>query len=136
MDPRINTHIGRYLIQSVLGTGGMSVVYQAFDEQLKRQVALKLLHHHLLENIEARKRIQREAHAVASLHHKAIVAIYDYSGDSANDLYIVSEFVHGESLAQWLEKHPLMHPECALLVLSPIVAALQHAHSRGIFTAT
>ena len=59
----------------------MAVVYKAHDETLKREVAVKVLHAHLLAETESKTRLEREAQAVAKLHHDNIVQIFDYSGD-------------------------------------------------------
>lgn len=75
--------IGRYDLLAEIGRGGMAVVYRAWDSSLNREVALKLLHPHLASHKEARIRFQREAHAVARLHHRHIVEVYDYSGKRA-----------------------------------------------------
>ena len=68
-------NIERYEVKELLGQGGMSVVYRAFDRQLKRDVALKVLHDFLASREDARTRFQREAIAVAQLRHRGIVEI-------------------------------------------------------------
>ena len=69
--------IGRYKILEPLGQGGMSVVYKGLDTSLDREVAVKVLHPHLASREESRKRLAREAKAVARLHHPNILEVFD-----------------------------------------------------------
>ena len=124
--------LGRYAIESEVGHGGMSVVYRAYDTQLKRDVAVKVMHTFLAEQDEAKERFHREAVAVARLKHRHIIEIFDYSGEEANHSYIVQELVEGSSLADFLRDRPLSHPELALVLARPIAAALVHAHENGV----
>ena len=70
----------RYKLIAEVGQGGMAVVYRAHDETLKREVAIKVLHQHLAAEPESKARLEREAQAVAKLHHDNILEIFDYSG--------------------------------------------------------
>lgn len=124
--------LGRYAIESEIGHGGMSVVYRAYDTQLKRDVAVKVMHTFLAEQDEAKERFHREAVAVARLKHRHIIEIFDYSGEEASHSYIVQELVEGSSLADFLRDRPLSHPELALVLARPIAAALVHAHENGV----
>ncbi len=89
------TKIGRYEIQSLLGTGGMGKVYRAFDLQLEREVALKFLKH--TEDEEKLRRFRQEAKAVSALNHPGILTIHEV-GEYNDAQYIVSELVEGENL--------------------------------------
>lgn len=127
--------LGRYAIESEVGHGGMSVVYQAKDLQLERIVAVKVMHTFLAEQPDARERFHREAVAVARLRHPHIIEIYDYSGEDAEQSYIVQELVVGSSLAEWFEaatKEGPLPPETALLIGLPIARSLAHAHANGV----
>ncbi len=126
------TKLGRYEIERELGQGGMSVVYRATDTQLRRPVAIKVMHRFLAEQPEARERFHREAVAVARLHHPHIIEIFDYSGEDADQSYIVTELVEGEALSAMLRRQPIVPPEASLLLARAIAAALSHAHSQGI----
>jgi len=130
--PQIGTQLGRYQLTDELGQGGMSVVYRARDTQLKRDVAVKVMHSFLAEQPEARERFYREAVAVARLRHEHIIEIYDYSGEDHDTSYIVAELVEGRALSEYLQGQPLGPPEAALVLAHPIAAALEHAHSHGI----
>jgi serine/threonine-protein kinase len=110
----------------------MAIVYRAQDHTLNREVAIKILHHHLSAEPESKARLQREAQAVAQLHHENILEIFDYSGMDSESSYIVTEFIDGQTLKQWAATHPPEHPEVAALIAAEIGGALAHAHSLGI----
>src|SRR6186713_3102138 len=95
----------RYRLIAEVGQGGMAVVYRAQDETLKREVAIKLLHQHLAAEPESKARLEREAQAVAKLHHENILEIFDYSGSESARAYIVTEFIDGKTLKQFLAAH-------------------------------
>ncbi|MEE2904402.1 MAG: serine/threonine-protein kinase [Myxococcota bacterium] len=125
--------IERYEVKELLGQGGMSVVYRAFDRQLKRDVALKVLHDFLAAREDARRRFQREAIAVAQLRHQGIVEIYDYSGDDSKEAYIVTELIEGPTLREYIDNlGQLKHPELAVILTIVLTEALHHAHENGV----
>src|SRR5258706_3726487 len=101
----IGDRVGRYLVLSTLGAGGMGVVFSAYDPQLDRKVALKLLRANLGANAkDARARLKREAQAIAQLNHPNVVAVYDVgTTDEGDDVYIAMEFVEGDTLTTWLK---------------------------------
>src|ERR1700682_5261125 len=110
----------------------MAVVWRGWDTQLRRTVAVKVLHAHLHAREEIRKRFDREAHAVARLHHPFILDVYDFSGPQADPSYLVTEFISGQTLRVFAEAHPFDPPELAAACLLPIAEALQHAHEAGV----
>lgn len=110
----------------------MAVVYRAHDEMLKREVAIKVLHPHLLAEPESKARLEREARAVAKLQHDNIVQIFDYSGGAESTSYIVTEFIDGLTLKQFLAKQTIPLPEVAAVIAAEVGHALAHAHSLGI----
>jgi eukaryotic-like serine/threonine-protein kinase len=122
----------RYRIIEEVGQGGMAVVYRAQDEKLRREVAVKVLHAHLLAEPESKARLQREARAVAKLNHDGILQIFDYSSEEAASSYIVTEFIDGQTLKQFLSNRKLPVPELAALIVIELGEALCHAHSLGI----
>ena len=94
---------GRYRIDQILGQGGMSAVYKAYDPNLKRVVAIKMIHTHLANDPKFLVRFEEEATAVAQLRHPHIVQVYDFNHDG--DLYyMVQEFVAGETLQERLRR--------------------------------
>ena len=122
----------RYRLISEVGQGGMAVVFRAEDETLKREVAIKVLHPHLASEPESKARLEREAQAVAKLKHDNILEIFDYSGSTADSAYIVTEFIDGRTLTDFLEGSTIKHPEIAALVTAELGGALAHAHGLGI----
>ena len=126
---------GRYKIEALLGQGGMSAVYKAFDPNLKRVVAVKLVHSHLSADQEFVKRFEEEASVVASLRHPNIVQVYDFNTDQGIN-YMVMEFVPGETLQERLKRlndsNRRMSLEEALKITIDICEALSYAHKRGM----
>ena len=96
------TQVGRYMILSRLGAGAMGVVYAAYDPELDRKVALKLLHPRSGASVDARARLMREAKALARLSHPNVVAVHDV-GTYADRVFLAMEFVDGKTLGAWLK---------------------------------
>lgn len=120
----------QYRLEARLGRGGMGEVYLAFDHQLGRRVALKILRE-LSGNPNYRRRFEREARSIAGLNHPNIVTLYGI-GESGDHLYLAMEYVPGESLARRLKRSPaLTLPEILDLTLQ-IASALEAAHAIGI----
>lgn len=128
----VGRHIGRYRILEQLGQGGMSVVYKGLDTTLDREVAVKVLHPHLSGRQESRKRLEREAKAVARLHHPNILEVFDFSGEAASEAYLVTEYIRGQTLRQFITDETLQPPEIAAMVVHELASALAHAHEAGI----
>ena len=122
----------RYKLLQEVGQGGMAVVYRAADNTLKREVAIKILHQHLAAEPESKARLEREAQAVAKLRHENILEIFDYSGIDSQSSYIVTEFIDGPTLKQWLGEHTITFPEVAAMIAAEVGGALVHAHGLGI----
>ena len=121
----------RYEIQSVIGEGGMAVVYKAVDHRLNRQVAVKIMREEMAADEEFRRRFLAEAHAVAMLSHHNIVAVYDVSRSGSTE-YIVMELVNGITLKQYMERRGALGWRETLHFSKQIAKALAHAHERGI----
>ncbi len=124
------TQLGPYRILAQLGKGGMGEVYQAKDERLGRDVAIKVLPQHLAENPDALKLFQREAKALAALSHPNILTIYDVGVDQ-DVSYVVMELLEGETLRARIAKSALSW-EKALGIAVPIAEGLSTAHSKGV----
>jgi len=122
----------RYKLIEEVGQGGMAIVYRAQDATLKREVAIKVLHQHLAAEPESKARLEREAQAVAKLRHENILEIFDYSGLDSQSSYIVTEFIDGQTLKQFLTARALKFPEVAALVAVEVCGALAHAHGVGV----
>ncbi|MBN1947428.1 MAG: protein kinase [Bradymonadales bacterium] len=128
----IGTHLGKYRIVEEVGMGGMSIVYRAIDEVLDREVAVKLLHSHLSRRSEARQRFHREARAVAKLRHPNIVEIYDFSSQESRHSFIVTEFIRGPTLREFVEGRGIHLPELGAMIVIQVADALSHAHQLGV----
>jgi serine/threonine-protein kinase len=128
--------LDKYELLERVGQGGMAIVYRGIDRQLKRVVAIKVLHKHLADYQEARDRFEREAQAVAKLRHENILEIFDYSGsdaaEAAGGSYIVTEFIDGQTLKQRITDRPISYPEIGAMVMLQVCRALAHAHAAGI----
>jgi len=130
MDDLSGRTIGGYQLTEKIGRGGAAVVYRAFQTQLERWVAVKVLHVADAGGNQFLRRFRREAHAIASLRHPNILNIYDY-GEDQGYAFIVMEYVEGGSLQTRLDDTPLEGAEALTLVI-PVGEALAYAHSRGI----
>src|SRR3954470_21432491 len=110
----------------------MAIVYRGIDRQLKRVVAVKILHKHLADYQEARDRFEREAQAVAKLRHENILEIFDYAAKPESEAYIVTEFIDGQTLKQVITERPIAFPEIGAMLILQVGRALAHAHAGGI----
>src|SRR5215471_8988955 len=93
--------LGHYRIIEQIGAGGMGVVYRAHDEQLERDVALKVLPAAILSDEAARKRFRKEALALAKLNHPNIATIFEFSSQNSTD-YLVTEYISGQTMDEKL----------------------------------
>src|SRR3984957_12624753 len=121
--------IGQYRIESMLGEGGASTVWLAFDNRLSRPVAIKFLSGHLAD-AEARRRFQREAQMASSLNHPHIVSVHDI-GEFEGRQYLVTEYVDGGTLKDWAKEKRRTPKEVAEL-LTGVADGLAAAHQAGI----
>ena len=122
---------GRYQISKVIGVGGMSVVFEAYDNVMKRTVAVKMLKDEIAHDTQSVKRFINESKAVAMLSHPNIVKIYDVSVKE-NRKYIVRERVEGITLKNYLNKKGTLGMREMLQYTEQILLALEHAHAKGI----
>jgi WD40 repeat protein len=128
--PGQNRRLGRFLIQAELGSGSFGAVYRAFDDVLKRDVALKLPHAAALSISGVGERFLREAEAAAQLHHPHIVPIYD-AGAEGNQLYIASAFIDGKTMQDSAAERRPNAAEAARLVMK-LALALDYAHGKNV----
>ena len=123
---------GRYIVQEVLGSGGMAKVYRACDEVLSRYVALKVLREPYAQDEVFVERFRREAQSAASLTHPNIVPVYDW-GDSGNETYYIAmEYLPGGTLKDFISGRGNLGPDTAVDVAVQIAGALGAAHQRGV----
>ncbi len=128
----IGTTLDKYEVLQKVGEGGMATVYRGRHSTLDRDVAIKVLHPHLSSSARNRLRFAREAKAVERLRHDNILEIFDYSGSQADDCYIVTEFVDGETLTHLLHRTGRMPSEMVAIVGIEVARALGYAHREGI----
>jgi serine/threonine protein kinase len=121
---------GRYEVEARIGTGGMGVVYRARDTRLNRLVAIKAIHDHRVTEGGGRLRLRDEALAAASLDHPYICKVYELVEDTSN-LFLVMEFVEGETLATVLRRGPMPLGR-VLAIGSEVAEGLANAHRRGL----
>jgi eukaryotic-like serine/threonine-protein kinase len=126
----IGQTLGHYHILEKVGAGGMGVVYRARDQQLERDVALKVLPPGTLSNESARRNFRKEALALAKLNHPNIETVHEFGSQGGTD-FLVLEYVSGQTLAQMLVSGPLPEKEVIAIGMQ-IAAALEEAHERGI----
>jgi serine/threonine-protein kinase len=126
----IGQTLGHYRILEKVGAGGMGVVYRAHDEQLERDVALKVLPTGTLSDNSSRRQFRKEALALGKLSHPNIETIYEFDTQDGID-FLVMEYVPGNTLAERLGRGALPEKEVVALGMQ-IAAALEQAHERGI----
>ena len=130
-DPRIGTEIAGYLIERLLGRGGMSVVYLAHESRLDRRVALKLLAPELSEDERFRERFLRESRLAASLDHPNAIPIFE-AGEAEGVLFIAMRYVEGTDLKRLLAAEGRLDPARAVGIVERVAAALGVAHEQGL----
>jgi serine/threonine protein kinase len=127
----IGGQLGSYMIESVIGRGGMSVVYRAVHSRLGTPVALKVLAPELSSDDAFRERFLREAKMAAGIDHPNVIPIYD-TGLHEDSLYIVMRYVAGGDLKTLLVNSGALSAQRAVELLRPVARALDVAHSHGL----
>ncbi len=122
---------GRYEIHKLIGVGGMSYVYKAYDTIDDRTVAVKILKEEFLHNEEFTRRFKNESKAIAILSHPNIVRVFDVSFDEQLQ-YIVMEYIDGITLKEYIDQRQDIRWKEAVHFTVQILRALQHAHDKGI----
>lgn len=122
---------GRYVLDDVIGVGGMAVVYKAHDTIDNKTVAVKILKDEYVSNDDFRKRFKTESRAVSVMSHPNIVKVFDVSfGEKL--LYIVMEYVEGINLKQYIQQKGKLDWRESVIFTAQILKALHHAHERGV----
>jgi tRNA A-37 threonylcarbamoyl transferase component Bud32 len=130
-DARLGSTLGDYTIESIIGRGGMSVVYLARHTKLERHVALKVMAEELSENEGFRTRFVREAKMAANLEHPNIVPVYD-AGEIDGVLYLAMRVIRGTDLRRVITEGGPMDPERVLTISGQVASALDAAHRAGL----
>jgi eukaryotic-like serine/threonine-protein kinase len=123
-------HIGRFEIRRTLGAGGMGEIFESYDTELQRTVAIKVLASKHIEDETMKQRFLREARMASQLNHPNIATIHEI-GEAAGNPYIVMEYVEGQTLAERLEVGPLALNEIIDIGVQA-AEALAEAHERGV----
>jgi serine/threonine protein kinase/formylglycine-generating enzyme required for sulfatase activity len=126
----VPVRLGRYRITARLGGGGFGVVYRGYDEQLRREVAIKVLHANRATSADSTLYLA-EARMLASLDHLGIVPVYDAGRTEDGTCYLVSKLVPGSDLAKHL-RETRFAPAAAAELVARVAEALHHAHQRGL----
>jgi beta-lactam-binding protein with PASTA domain/tRNA A-37 threonylcarbamoyl transferase component Bud32 len=121
---------GRYRLVELLGQGGMATIYRARDNQLERDVAVKILRPEYGADPDFNERFRHEAQSAASLNHPSVVAVYDYGTDPVGP-FIVMELVEGEDLATIIRRSGALPPRAAARLVAQAARAVAAAHARG-----
>ena len=124
-----------YEVESVVGAGGIGILYRAIQVRLGRPVALKLVEPEVARDPVVRERLRREARAVASLDHPNVVPLYE-AGEEGGTVYIVTRWVEGTELGTLIHRDGPLEPGRAARVAAQIAAALEMAHEGGSSTGT
>ncbi len=123
--------VDRYVLQDLIGQGGMGRVYLARDSRLSRQVALKILSPERMNNPRAIARFQREARVGAQLQHENLVRLYDF-GETQGRHFLVMEFIEGKTLGFYIATQGKVAPEAAATLGRQVALGLDHAHQKGL----
>jgi serine/threonine protein kinase, bacterial len=131
-DPLAGTVLdGRYRVEAMIATGGMSAVYRGLDLRLDRPVALKIMDSRYARDQQFLTRFQREARAVARLKDPGLVAVYDQGIDGQHP-FLVMELIEGGTLRELLRERGPMPPHAVAAVLRPVLGGLAVAHRAGL----
>lgn len=129
--PEMLGRLGRYEIERLIGAGGMGLVFKAFDRELNRPLAIKMLAPHLADSGAARQRFAREARAAAAVVHPHVVPIHNV--ESEGELpYLVMQYVSGESLQERLDREGPLDLEQILRIGLQVADGLEAAHQQGL----
>ncbi|MGH9548900.1 MAG: serine/threonine protein kinase, partial [Terriglobales bacterium] len=122
----------RYVIESVLGLGGMSIVYKAKHRLMNRTVAIKMLHKKLVADVLSLERFKLEAQAASSLSHTSIITVYDFGVTPDGEPFFVMDCLEGENLKELIDRKGAIPWERSLPIFKQICEGLDAAHKKGI----
>ncbi len=131
----IPNYLGKYRVESVLGEGGMGVVYKGYDADIARTVAIKTVRRSLLEGQagqELLKRFRREVRAEGRMLHNNIVTVYEFGLDEQSAPFFVMEYIEGRSLKEYLTMGTKFELDKAISIIKQVLAALDYSHKLGV----
>ena len=121
----------RFVLEDVIGSGGMAVVYRATDRVTGNTVAVKILKEEFVTDEQFRRRFLNESRAISMLRHRNIVSVIDFDFEG-NLQYIVMEYVDGITLKDFMRSQKIIPSGIAIKIIMQTLSALQHAHERGV----
>ena len=124
--------VGKFHIQEMIGQGAMGRVYRAIQKPINREVAIKILHQHLVEDQRVARRFQREAEAASRFNHPNSIAIFDFGQTETGSLYIAMEYITGRDLAAIIAQDAPLDTDRVIRIGSQVLSALQLAHANKI----
>lgn len=130
-DDAVPLSIGDYIVEDMIGRGGMGFVLKARHRRMKRQVAIKFLHKSMTESPDLVARFEREVEAAAQLHHQNIVTAYD-AGEHDGSHFLVMQYVDGEDLSHRVKRDGPLRVSEAIDVIRQTAEGLGYAHEKGI----
>src|SRR5579871_2497685 len=125
------TRFGKYNLLGVVGSGGLATVYKATDEELKREVALKVLNSTWPSDSVVAQRFRRELEIAQRLHHPHIISIYEY-GEVNERLYLAMEYMAKGSLSRHFAKPTSIRLSATAKIIQSVASALDYAHSQQV----
>jgi serine/threonine-protein kinase len=132
-DPLIGNTVGdRYRLQSLLGQGATSSVYKAEDLKLGKEVAVKVLHHHLVSDVEIVRRFKQEVKTVSVLRHPNVVNVSDSAMTRTGQPCLVMDYIEGRTVQELIKENGWLDYKRAAAIFMQVCAALSVAHERGI----
>lgn len=123
---------GKYIVEGIIGEGGMSVVYRARHKVLNKTVAVKSLRFHLLNNSVVIQRLRNEANTASAINHPNIVGVHDFNVTEEGQPYLIMDFVEGETLEERILREKTLKPKVCVELLIQICDALSTLHSLKI----
>jgi len=123
-------HVGKYELRGTLGEGNMATVFNAYDKELEREVAIKMLKYKLAYDNKFLDRFEQEAKVIASLNHPNIVNVFEVI-DEFSTRFIVMEKLHGQDLSESIKLKGAFGISETREILSQVASALQYAHNQG-----
>ncbi|MCF8044742.1 MAG: protein kinase [Desulfarculaceae bacterium] len=129
--PIANRIIGKYMITDIIGSGGYSIVYKGVHFELGRPVAVKMMRHHLSMRHEFMENFENEAKVIAGLDHENIIHVFDIES-RYKTLFIVYEYLPGESLDRMIKRLKAIPPDLAETYLRQILSAMDYAGGKGL----
>ncbi|HBL17280.1 MAG: hypothetical protein A2X36_00170 [Elusimicrobia bacterium GWA2_69_24] len=122
---------GTYRLERKIGVGGMGVVFEAFDVNLERRVAIKRMREEIGHDARERERFVSEARTVAALKHPNIVEIHSVVGDG-DDIYLVFEYVDGSTVDEYIRSYGKLPFDQSVRIIQAVTSALEYSHKRGV----